>query len=859
MSTLSNYSFISVVAMGCYLILFLAFMAAKKNKIINAFLYLMVIFLLWTGGSFFMRSGLFPGVSFWYDVSIIGLIMLPFAFFNFIHAFVNSEKKFFWKLWLTLCIVNCFLNTFWDVYIPFPEVHHLADGTLGFTYHLTWTVGLILLFAAIIVVHMFIIMISYGKKDAVARSQFAPIFWGIAILFLGHFGTMIPFFNGFPTDILSGIVNAVFLFYALYRRHLFKLTLLVSRGVIYTVSLLLTVLLFVNQLRPVERFIAVKISSFATYDVVIVAVLFTVVTILLSAVLRKFIDILFTKDEAQQAENLKDFSFAVSRSLEMNEILDELIEVIQKTIGVKKIYICTPEANSDNFSILRSTSPLDGKSLVLGINNPAIQWLVKNKKCVLMRDFCRSMYYKSMWEQEKRQLHDLKIECIAPLMDNENLVGIILLSIKNHNKGYTYDDLNLLDSVNSIGSIALNNSRLYRKAYLEARTDELTGLLNRKYFYEVLQEEAAACKDSSLALIIINIDDFKLYNQLYGMKEGDNALKEIAKLIRNAVGNNGHTARYSGKEFAIILPKADVFAARQLAERIRKQICSMHYKESDYAMKMLTISGGICAIPYSAGSTKELVENADMAVFSVKRRGKNSILIYEAGFVGEEIKEENINKEEVYSEYASTIYALTATIDTKDHYTFSHSKNVAYYAVELAIAMGMNKDFVEIVREAGLLHDIGKIGIPEHILNKPGRLTRDEYEIMKTHVEHSIGIIRNLPSLDYVIPAVLGHHERFDGNGYPRGLKGKEIPLSARMLCVADSFDAMISKRSYKESYEIDYALTEVERQGGKQFDPVLAETFVRLVKSGKVKVETKGESPEISDTPEKGDDEIVS
>ena len=141
----------------------------------------------------------------------------------------------------------------------------------------------------------------------------------------------------------------------------------------------------------------------------------------------------------------------------------------------------------------------------------------------------------------------------------------------------------------------------------------------------------------------------------------------------------------------------------------------------------------------------------------------------------------------IYQEYESTIYALTAAIDAKDHYTFSHSNNVAYYAMELAKALGMNQDVVEIIRQSALLHDVGKIGIPENILNKKGRLTEEEYEVVKGHVEASIGIIRHLPSLDYVIPAVIGHHERYDGRGYPRKIAGEDIPATARILCIADS------------------------------------------------------------------------
>jgi diguanylate cyclase (GGDEF)-like protein/putative nucleotidyltransferase with HDIG domain len=540
-----------------------------------------------------------------------------------------------------------------------------------------------------------------------------------------------------------------------------------------------------------------------------------------------------------QAESLKEFSLNISRSLNVKEILQELAQVIQRAIAVKKVFICIEDKNNTGYEFVHSTSPLDLKIFTLKTDNPLVVYLDHNNECLLMKDFKRTIEYKSMWENEKRQLQDLNIECIVPLMDDSGMLGIIMLSEKEKKAKYTYKDISFLDSINSIGSIAVKNSKLYEKAYLEARTDELTGLLNRKYFYEILQEEYEKNKDGSLALLILNIDDFKLYNQLYGNKEGDIALQNIAQIISASVGSNGYVARYSGKEFAVILPSYDIYSALNLAEGIRKQILNMNKRESDYALKMLTVSGGICSIPYSASNVKQLIENADMAIYMVKHSGKNAIMVY----TGREQKTENKikefiqHKENIYSEYAPTIFALTAAIDTKDHYTFSHSRSVAYYATELAYAYGMNEDCVEIIREAALLHDIGKIGIPEQILNKPGKLTEEEYEIVKGHVESSIGIIRHLPSLDYVIPAVIGHHERYDGNGYPRRIEREDIPISARMLCIADSFDAMISERPYKKAFSVSVALKKMEEQAGLQFDPKLVRIFIELVQNGTIKV----------------------
>ena len=164
--------------------------------------------------------------------------------------------------------------------------------------------------------------------------------------------------------------------------------------------------------------------------------------------------------------------------------------------------------------------------------------------------------------------------------------------------------------------------------------------------------------------------------------------------------------------------------------------------------------------------------------------------------------------------------------------------NVSYLSTQLARAIGLDDEHVEMIRQAGLLHDIGKISIPESILAKTTPLTEEEYETMKSHVENSIAMIRHLPSLDYVIPIAISHHERYDGTGYPRGLSGEDIPIGGRCLAIADAFDAIVSKRPYKEAISISEALEEIERNLGKQFDPEIGRTFIELVKSGTISTE---------------------
>jgi HD-GYP domain-containing protein (c-di-GMP phosphodiesterase class II) len=299
-------------------------------------------------------------------------------------------------------------------------------------------------------------------------------------------------------------------------------------------------------------------------------------------------------------------------------------------------------------------------------------------------------------------------------------------------------------------------------------------------------------------------------------------------------------ARYGGKEFAVIMPGYDVYAVKRIAESIRDQIGDIRRYSAEYHQKRLTVSIGISIYPYGAQTVKELVDNADQAIYQIKRKGKNAIKVFDTFVQNREAQFQEPDYANIYDEYKSTIYALTAAIDAKDHYTFNHSDNVAVYATELAKAAHLSEDIVENIRQAALLHDVGKIGIPERVLNKPDHLTSEEFEIMKGHVEASIDIIRHLPSLDYVIPAVLGHHERFDGTGYPRRIAGEDIPLTARILCVADSFDAMISERCYKPALPVQEALVRMEEDAGRQFDPALSDLFVELIRSNKLDIKTK-------------------
>ncbi len=830
---MSDYAFISIIALYCYVFLLIAFLPSKRTRLINNFILVLINMFVWILGSLLMRATVWPSYEFWYHVSVTGIWILPCTYARFIRDYAGVKKSWVDVAAFVFLLGGSAVNAVTNFFLAPPNLVRLGNH-IEFVYHMEWPVIVMYGVCALVVIRIIKTIYDVYKIDRSRAIQLMPLLLGIVALFIGNIG--ISILKSFPLDIVAGIVNAILMIWMLYCGHVFKLTLLVSKGNCYLLALGLSILVFFNLSQSLDRFIRFHIPQFAEYSVMIVTLMTMFLTSMLYWMMKILFDRLVVREEQKQNERLTEYTMLLSKSLEVKEIYRALVSVISETLGVKKVYICICEADG-SYKIAYSTSQLDGNRFHMMADHPLIIWLKQSSGCLLYRDFKRTVIYKSLWEAEKKLLDDLRVDCFLPLKDGDEMVGVVLLSEKERKrKQFTIDDVSFLNSLESVSSIALKNSRLYERAYREARTDDLTGILNRKCFYEMLEETYQRCSRTAMSVIIINVDDFKLYNQLYGAQEGDLALKHIAQIIAGTVGENGFVARYSGKEFAVILPEFDVYSAKNMAANICDQIHDMNKSNPEACLKALTVSCGVSAIPYGATTTLELIQNADQAVYHVKRAGKNGIMVYTDSLTGtvKGSSAEDRHKS-MYSEYAQTIYALTAAIDAKDHYTFQHSNNVAYYAEALARELKLPEEHREIIREAALLHDVGKIGVPEQILNKEMRLTDEEYELMKGHVEGSVSIIRHLPSMEYVIPAVIGHHERFDGKGYPRRIAGNDIPLAARILCVADSFDAMVSRRCYKPAMSIGYALEELDRGAGTQFDPMIANTFISMIRENKI------------------------
>ena len=334
-------------------------------------------------------------------------------------------------------------------------------------------------------------------------------------------------------------------------------------------------------------------------------------------------------------------------------------------------------------------------------------------------------------------------------------------------------------------------------------------------------------ENEKLSLIFMDIDYFKHYNDLYGHQKGDEALKKIGKLLKNIARENDLVARYGGEEFAIILPNTSEEEATKIAERIRNKVEKTYFEgQENQPNANFTVSVGIAAFPDKAKSELELVKCADDALYRAKFFHKNRVETYVS--VLDELKRD-LNEEE--NTLVTSIKTLISIINAKDKYTYSHVERVVIYSRLMAKKLELSEDEKKQLIYGAYMHDIGKINIPNEILTKKMRLTKEEWEILKQHPKDGVEIIKSVNSLKNVVPLILYHHERYDGFGYPVGLKEKEIPYLARVLTVIDSFDAMTSSRPYNKRKTYDEGLIELERCSGTQFDPEIVCIFSEVVK----------------------------
>jgi diguanylate cyclase (GGDEF)-like protein/putative nucleotidyltransferase with HDIG domain len=377
-----------------------------------------------------------------------------------------------------------------------------------------------------------------------------------------------------------------------------------------------------------------------------------------------------------------------------------------------------------------------------------------------------------------------------------------------------------------VGVLRERVDRLIARLADAARTDALTGLLNRRGFQELMEVETERALRSSrpLAILVGDLDHFKHLNDRFGHAAGDVALKRFAEIALSASRRIDAVARIGGEEFALLLPDTEQHAAYLLAERLRR---AAKERPAGGDSELPTVSFGVASFPTHAADAEALMHAADQALYAAKAMGRDRSVIYNPEVLASVL---GGNLDPVAgNEHLSAVLVLAETLDLRDSGTASHSQTVGRLAALIAKSLGLEDSRVERIRLAGILHDIGKIGIPDWILHKPGKLDEAEWTEVRKHPEMGARIAASA-KLDDISEWILCHHERVDGRGYPGGLPGAEIPVEAKILAVADAYEAMTANRVYRRAMRAEEAERELRDQSGTQFDAEVVDALLGAI-----------------------------
>ena len=444
---------------------------------------------------------------------------------------------------------------------------------------------------------------------------------------------------------------------------------------------------------------------------------------------------------------------------------------------------------------------------------------------------------------------------IIPLVTNNECLGVMIFSDNNSNQF-----LELYKLIANYYSVFLKNKTLLELVDKNTDTDSLTGLSNYKKLQEDFAQEISECSlhDKNIAFCIIDIANITEINAELGHARGDAVIREVAKKIQKNVRNTDILGRYGGDEIAIIMPDTSVDEAKYVCEFLLYNLSCTMFDD----LGQLKFSCGISMFPSDTDKQEKMNLLAEQALYVSKSKRMESgqseiVATSDYNFWDEEavkgfayvlskkhattatnLEEELINQfhnEDIISSdhLLEVVSSLAAAIDAKDTYTKGHSASVSRYSEALARAINLPNSEVERIKLGAMLHDVGKIGIPEQILRKPTALSDDEWQVMKQHP--AIGadkVLKPNKSLHDLIPMVKYHHEHIDGSGYPYGLKGDDIPQSAKIVAIADAFHALISDRPYRKGLSVEKACEILKMGAGKQWDKDLIRQFIIIAPS---------------------------
>jgi len=653
--------------------------------------------------------------------------------------------------------------------------------------------------------------------NLVSRNRFFYLIFGIGFMMLATLVNFTPL-GKYPLDIAANGITALVIAYSILRYQLLDIRVVIRRGLLYSIPTILIGSMYF-------LIITLSLNIFNVYSggkIFLLSFIVAVITALLAEPLRlkaqQFIDKMFFREKYDSSLMLQTLSGQVASVLDLNEITNMILNEVVSTLHIPKAAFFLRDEGNGRFQLTSQIGLDQVSNLSFRLGHPIILWFATHDQPLTKHDLEFHPQFRSMWKSESLDLDKLDVELLIPLKVQKELIGVFSIGPKLSEQDYSVDDqLTLLTLANQT-AVAIENARLYTSEQTRLREmDTLYSMARRLVTTDNLDDviatvsrHAAESVESTYARLLTREEngDYickafyhssnQISNSLIGNKE-----PLVAEYYYNWILQQGKAVVVFNDDYSLQKEeKAALFFEGAQA------VCLSPLKGADENVGLLILGDD--------KSGKDIFPTAKIRLINV-------ISDYATSAIQRAMLHNRLEEN-----FLQTVVSLANAMDARDSYTGDHSQRMAEMASRVGENMKLSPEDIETLHWAGILHDIGKIGVPDEILNKKGTLTKKEWVIMKEHPVIGAQIVEPVKHLSAVSPIIRAHHEKYDGTGYPYGLAGEDIPLGSRILAVIDAYVAIRDARVYSEAHTHEEAIAELRRSSGTQFDPVIVDMFCK-------------------------------